>query len=59
MRTMYQVNCSKLKGQKNGTKKHQEKPLDRGIAKLQKYLGDNTLIAVSFGKGVGFCVIVL
>ena len=30
--------------------------LDRALAKVQKYLRDNSLIAVPFDKGVGFCV---
>ena len=33
-----------------------ETPLDRSLAKVQKYLRDNALIAVPFDKGVGFCV---
>ena len=33
-----------------------ETPLDRALAKLQKYLLDNALIAVPFDKGIGFCV---
>ena len=55
---MYQVkNCSKLKRQQNGTQKNiRETPLDRALAKVQKYLRDDALIAVPFDKGVGFCV---
>ena len=54
---MYQVkNCSKLKRQQNGTQKIRETPLDRALAKKQKSLRDNALIAVPFDKGVGFCV---
>ena len=34
-----------------------ETPLDRPLAKLQKYLRDIALIAVPFDKGVGFCVL--
>ena len=33
-----------------------ETPLDRALAKAQKYLRENALIAVPFDKGVGFCV---
>ena len=55
---MYQVkNCSKFKRQQNGTQKNiRETPFDRALAKVQKYLRDNALIAVPFDKSVGFCV---
>ena len=33
-----------------------ETPSDKALAKVQKYLRDNALIAVPFDKGVGFCV---
>ena len=33
-----------------------ETPLDRALAKVQKYLRDNALIVVPFDKGVGFFV---
>ena len=35
-------------------KKTSETPLDRTLAKVQKYLGDNALIAVPFDKGINF-----
>ena len=33
-----------------------ERPLDRALANVQKYLRDNALNAVHFDKGAGFCV---
>ena len=33
-----------------------ETPLDRALAKVQKYLRENALIAITFHKGGGFCV---
>ena len=38
------------------SKNVRETPLDRALAKVQKYLRDNALIAVLFDKGVVFCV---
>ena len=38
------------------SKNIRETPLDRALAKVQKYLRDNALIAVTFDMGVGFCV---
>ena len=38
------------------SKNIRETPLDRALAKIQKYLRDNALFAVPFDKGVGFCV---
>ena len=38
------------------SKNIRETPLDRALAKVQKYLRDNPLIAVYFDNGVGFCV---
>ena len=43
-------NCSKWY-----SKNIRETPLDRALAKVQKYMRYNALIAVSFDKGVGFC----
>ena len=34
-----------------------ETTLDRTFAEVQKYLRHNTLIAVAFDSGIGFCVI--
>ena len=31
-------------------------PLDRTLSKVQKYFGDNALIAVPFDSGISFCV---
>ena len=39
------------------TKIIRETPFDRALAKVQKYLRDNDLIAVPFDKGVRLCVI--
>ena len=41
---------------KRYSKNIRETPLDRALAKVQKYLRDNALFAVPFDKGVGFCV---
>ena len=38
------------------SKNFRETPLDRTLAKVQKYLRDSALIAVPFDKGVGFYV---
>ena len=38
------------------SKNIRETPLDRAVAKKQKYLRDNAVIAVPFDKGVRFCV---
>ena len=38
------------------SKNIRETPLDRALAKVQKYLRDSALIAVPFDKGVGLCV---
>ena len=38
------------------SKNIRETPLDRALAKVQKYLLDNALISVLFDKAVGFCV---
>ena len=38
------------------SKNIRETPLDRALAKVQKYLRDNALIAVPFDMGAGFCV---
>ena len=38
------------------SKNIRETPLDRALAKMQKYLHHNALMAVPFDKGVGICV---
>ena len=38
------------------SKNIRETSLDRALVKVQKYLRENSLLAVPFGKGVGFCV---
>ena len=41
---------------KRYSKNIRETPSGRALAKVQKYLRDNALFAVLFGKDVGFCV---
>ena len=57
MRTKYQVKNFKIEAaEKSYSSNIGETPLDRALAKVQKYLLDNALIDVPFDNGVGFCV---